>query len=59
MIDMPNLKYAMARDPIRYLVTPALLAISIGWIILAFCNSYIAVALTRDDRIIQWSQFFF
>ncbi|MFC1864154.1 hypothetical protein ACFL1Z_09420 [Thermodesulfobacteriota bacterium] len=56
---MPNLQFILPQKTIRWLVIWILLAINIGWIILALLNRELAVRLTLDDGIIQWAQFIF
>ena len=43
----------------RFLAIHFLIAVNVGWLVLALINHTVAFQLTLDDKIIQWLQFLF
>ena len=57
--EMFNHRYTLSPGSINFLVTRILIAINAGWVCLSFFDQSLAVALTREDKAIEWLQFIF
>ena len=56
---MLKIRLSISDKATKLLVIQILITINIGWILLAFLNPSLAIALTEEDNIIQWLQFIF